>query len=410
MRSNLQQLNNEGEIAMNVKKLSVILIVLFCIICLLSLVSCVPSDNGDPNGDGNTVKTYTVTWKNYNGDVLKVDEKVKEGAVPVYDGATPARQSDGRYSYVFAGWTPQVAAVSGNVTYTAVFNAKLIGEPIAGVDPVLSDNGKTVKYGFYPQTHISDESLIAQLNELTPSQTNGWFMLDGEYYVKSAAKVYNNENYTFDDGTAIVNGTEYWFKCEVIEWRVLSAQDGTYYLLSDKLLDAHNYYADYANRTDNGATVYSNNYAQSEVRKFLNGSFYDTAFALNNAYVKATAVDNGAETTSSNGNLYACLDTTDKVYLPSYADYLNARYGFHATADETSQTRESKTTDYARARGAWYNTASTLEYNGSYWTRSPSDVYAYCAWNVNSGGVLSAYAVDGASHCARPCITIGIAQ
>ena len=88
--------------------------------------------------------------------------------------------------------------------------------------------------------------------------------------------------------------------------------------------------------------------------------------------------------------------------MPSYLDYLNADYGFATDGNDKSVTRECVTTDYARARGAWCNTA----YNGSYWTRTPSGNYYYCAMNVNSGGYLSEYAVDGDSHCVRPCISL----
>ena len=49
---------------------------------------------------------------------------------------------------------------------------------------------------------------------------------------------------------------------------------------------------------------------------------------------------------------------------------------------------------------------SDLKYNGSYWTRSSTDEYSYCAWNVNSSGYLSKYAIDGNNHCIRPAIQI----
>ncbi|MDD6916891.1 MAG: hypothetical protein PUJ40_00340, partial [bacterium] len=72
-------------------------------------------------------------------------------------------------------------------------------------------------------------------------------------------------------------------------------------------------------------------------------------------------------------------------------------------------TRTAKTTDFARARGAWYNKGdknSSLLFCGSYWTSSPSGDFDYAAKNVNSSGFLSDYAVDGESHCYRPIIKI----
>ena len=65
----------------------------------------------------------TVTWKNYDGSVLKTT-KVNYGATPVYEG-TPERTPDAQYSYRFAGWTPELGAVMGNAEYTAVYAKEL---------------------------------------------------------------------------------------------------------------------------------------------------------------------------------------------------------------------------------------------------------------------------------------------
>lgn len=70
------------------------------------------------------ISKYTITWK--NGDtVLETDTEVSEGTVPTYDGATPVKSADAKYSYVFAEWTPAVVAANGDITYTAVFTSVL---------------------------------------------------------------------------------------------------------------------------------------------------------------------------------------------------------------------------------------------------------------------------------------------
>ena len=74
--------------------------------------------------------TYTVTWK--NGDtVLETDTDVAADSTPSYDGAEPEKTEDDDYTYAFAGWTDgentyaadaELPAVTGDVTYTAVFD------------------------------------------------------------------------------------------------------------------------------------------------------------------------------------------------------------------------------------------------------------------------------------------------
>ena len=67
-----------------------------------------------------TVNTYTITWKNADETVLKT-ETLEYGATPVYSGDTPTKQGDAQYSYTFSGWSPDIAPVTGDATYTAQF-------------------------------------------------------------------------------------------------------------------------------------------------------------------------------------------------------------------------------------------------------------------------------------------------
>ncbi len=352
--------------------------------------------------------TYTVIWQNDNGNILEIDRNVKEGTIPTYDGTTPTKDSESNYSYTFAGWDPQISEVYENTSYTATYTKTFIGNnDMPGAIPTLSEDKKTIKYGYYPQTHVNDESLISALNLLEPTEVNGWYFYENNYYCKETAKVFNNEQYTFDDKTTIQDKAEYWFLCEPITWNILKQDRNNYLLLSSMLLDTHEYYTDYETRTINNKDIYANNYEYSTIRNWLNNDFYDQAFVFNGSYVQETMIDNSYSTFDGTADsIYASNQTTDKVTLLSYKDYLDTNYGFESDANNTSITRQAKTTDYIRIRNAWCNT--TLQYSGTYWTRSPSNEFYYAAWNVNSGGYLSTYVVDGNSHCVRPCITINI--
>ena len=65
---------------------------------------------------------YAVVWRNYDGTLL-AEELVEKNTVPQYTGAAPARAATEAVSYTFTGWTPTVAAVSGDAVYTATFDS-----------------------------------------------------------------------------------------------------------------------------------------------------------------------------------------------------------------------------------------------------------------------------------------------
>ena len=65
---------------------------------------------------------YTVTWENYDGTILEVDENVKKGSIPEYNGETPTRENDENYRYSFKEWDKVLNPVEENITFKAVFD------------------------------------------------------------------------------------------------------------------------------------------------------------------------------------------------------------------------------------------------------------------------------------------------
>jgi len=109
---------------LNLKKI----LIIFLVVCVLIVGGCKPKDKKGSSEDSlnGEDKTYTVTWKNWDGSVLELDEKVKEGSLPTYDGATPFRESDDNYSYSWSGWGPAVVNVTADITYTATYDKKAL--------------------------------------------------------------------------------------------------------------------------------------------------------------------------------------------------------------------------------------------------------------------------------------------
>lgn len=81
---------------------------------------------------------FVITWKDYNGDVLKTDF-LDEGDMPEY-GDDPTREATAQYSYVFAGWDHEVEEVTGDATYTAAYTETVNTYDVAFYD----EDGVTV--------------------------------------------------------------------------------------------------------------------------------------------------------------------------------------------------------------------------------------------------------------------------
>ena len=262
-------------------------------------------------------------------------------------------------------------------------------------EPIIDNQIGEVTYGIYPQTRVLDDDLIDDLTKLKSPTINDWYLYNGEYYAKMVGQytdTTDSETYwskNFANGEELVPGQLYWFKCEPVLWDIQEYNDGVYTLLSRYSLNTHIYDDD------------DNNYADSDIRVWLNGEFCDALFSFTNTkYLLESSVDNSADQTDSESADLACQNTDDKVYIPSYKDVGGDGY--------VRGTFTADITDYAFATGAYKDPNSD---NASYWLRSPSKAnYAgrtkAAAHFIYYNGYLDKWDVDATDVAIRPMIKI----
>lgn len=68
---------------------------------------------------------YTVTWKNWDGTILRTDTVAHNGSVS-YGGAQPTKPDEKGYTYEFIGWDKLTDNLTGDIEVTAQYNPKPI--------------------------------------------------------------------------------------------------------------------------------------------------------------------------------------------------------------------------------------------------------------------------------------------
>ena len=287
--------------------------------------------------------------------------------------------------------------------------------------------GDLIEFGSYPQSEVKDSDLISKIEAAGASVS--W--IDYNYYAGTgnfadgnmkpvdgmmlykdipyggskyrAVKINQNRTYdtcytssaTFQNDNGYYTGNTYYFKYELLTWRVLDPSEG--YVMCNQIIDSQAYQNFiYSNGSQfynsKGCANYASDWVTSSLRQWLNSSFYNTAFS---AEEKEQIGTSHLENKSTYSSTYDSADTYDKIFPISYYDVINSAYDFN------SSNRQMKGTDYAKCQGLLVSSRQGWRGNGwrlrsPYHSNGASAVdggRVYCVYGVSKsyGGVVPAF-------------------
>lgn len=228
--------------------------------------------------------------------------------------------------------------------------------PTGSVVPCQTPPPQIVHFGSYPQT-LADPKAVHEMGDVADAQGYYTSAFDNERYAKVIARPYA-ATYTFANGDGISDGAVYYFRVDPIAWRVLEMATKTEaFLVANLVLD----FGAFDNQ--------ENDWIVSDLRDWLNQSFYETAFSPGERqHILDTTLDNA--TTSPPQVTSQQADTTDRVFLLSYADLVNPNYRFHPDPNNYDCERTARTSDYARTQTGILHTYDNTFGYAFWWSRS----------------------------------------
>ena len=277
-----------------------------------------------------------------------------------------------------------------NNAFDITVNMNIKVEQAAYVPP-YTRNGDVITFGSYPQTQVTDNSLITTLNGEVASADTQWTsqLVDVNAYNSNNNKyVYyvdvSNGGDKYRGVSLTSNKTNItWFKFEPVKWLVLTENNGTALIISQQILDMRLYQEklpktgsfipDTADAEgENG--IYVSSWEHSTIREWLNNTFYETVFTPKQRSIINTVTNSNApDTTYSYTNQNAKdPQTEDKIFFLTYKDHTTV-YG----NDVSSPLRTpASNTDYATIKhgDAYYHETK-------YFTRSPEAAASVSAFN-----------------------------
>jgi hypothetical protein len=345
------------------KKLFFLLCLLLCFTCLL----CACDEAETPAPDPDPTPTHTHEWGEWRTYVLATctTEGQEKRLCACGEAEMRTVPVSSEHTFTERSMTEEYECNSDAFQTDGIYYYKCSVCSAKGTKVYVTEDAY-VYFGEYPQT-LKDENVT--VTETTDSR--GYFLgSDGAYYAKLTAAPYNAQ-YTFSSGEAVISGLDYYFKVEPIAWRVHSSKGNTVTVVCDSVIDRVVFDQDKS----------ADQYANSDVRTWLNTQFFNAAFSADQQEIVTTTKLIEAEESIE-----------DKVFLLS-RDEVNKTELF-ATNDE----RRLISSDYIRAIGARVDPQTGV---GIWWIRTFA--------NGNTGNALVVFTDGGIYQCNLDITYVGVA-
>ena len=232
-----------------------------------------------------------------------------------------------------------------------------------------------IMFGSYPQTEVTDEALIAQLNE----QKESWTYVEDSYKNIQYAEIeYNNNKYraVLDENN---ENAVSWFIYEPIFWRIVDPYNGL--IMSMSVLEI---------RAFNEGEERIVSFEDSTIKKWLNEDFYTQAFSENlRSEILTTDVRDWAWNDRYE-QLYSSGSSTQTIFIPNHGELQHPFYG---------NTSVYLSSDYAE------NWRSSDVYGDRIWTRT---VFTYPTTTTTTGGSVNYNSYPRANRGIRPAMYVNL--
>ena len=283
-----------------------------------------------------------------------------------------------------------------------------------------------MEYGSYPQTYVGDTmntTLESWYTNSSPTAVTTYYSnvesansddgvtftydyydwpayvyTDGNTYVRGTSQYfgypYNYPEGTYRDGSTIKGGEGTWFKVEPIVWfvtnygNILNGTDDSIKCLS---------YIGITTGGEDQVTLMRYTWEECQIKNHLNKEFLTTAFTEAEASrIKMTTIENSALNSNVDGE---GVPTTQKVYLPSYAELPNI---FANSNPANEMPYACSVSDFLLSNNIWQTPSVPTSYKeGSVYWALRTTSYA-----VTSGGGFEADGNGPGSLALRPMIEL----